>query len=243
MDPGSRTAAALLPAPAGRATIHGGRAMVERLPEPPHSRRRWRWFRHEAIDLGDVVVQIFAVVIGILLALFINDWVTQRQQRTNVHDAMRAIRAELGSNRTALRKYAAHTFAMADAMRTATRNHDLPPRLCYEWGGWSGIGNLNLTDAAYQVAITTQALANMPFDEAQQIANIYGWQSQLQKNVGLDMNILLFQPQTLDWCAGFVDEIGRTYMGLDDVYSRLLGPAAASRPALPPFAPLPSSGK
>ena len=51
------------------------------MPKISPDRKRWRWLRREAIDLGDVVVQIFAVVVGILLALLINDWVTQRSSK------------------------------------------------------------------------------------------------------------------------------------------------------------------
>lgn len=196
-------------------------------------RKRWRWFKREAIDLGDVVVQIFAVVIGILLALFINDWVTQRQQQANVNEAMRSIRAELAANRIELRKHAAFMFDMAKRMQDSPKNKDQSPRPCYRWDQWNGIGGLNLVDAAYETAIATQAMANMPFAEAQHVAQVYGWQHYLEK--GLDFQIgLLMQSHPLDFCVGMVEEIGRDDLGLDKAYAPLIGADKAKLPKSPP---------
>ncbi|MBU6477209.1 MAG: hypothetical protein KGQ32_04685 [Xanthomonadaceae bacterium] len=202
---------------------------------------RWRWLKREAIDLGDVVVQIFAVVIGILLALFINDWVTQRQQQATVDEAIRAIRAELAVNRVDVRNYAARMFDMARHMRDAPANKNQQPRPCYAWDGWDGIGGLTPIDAAYQTSIATQALANMPFDQAQLVAQIYGWQRYTLKGIELDASMLFQKPQPLKFCAGIVEEIGRNAVQLDSLYGKLIGPAAAPLPKLPASSTPPSS--
>lgn len=200
----------------------------------PPERKRWRWLKREAIDLGDVVVQVFSVVVGILLALAINDWVTQRQQQANVKEAMRAIRAELSANRVQLRSHAKHMFDMARAMQDSSANRNQPPRPCFLWDQWSGIGGLNLTDAAYQTAIATQALANMPFGQAQLVAQVYGWQHYFQKGSDLDIGILTQRPETLILCVGLVVDAGSANLQLDSVYSRLIGPDTAPLPKPPP---------
>ena len=191
--------------------------------------------RREAIDLGDVVVQIFAVVVGILLALFINDWVTQRQQQATVDEAMRSIRAELALNRTGLRAYAKHMFDMAAAMQNAPANKNQPPKACYLWVDWDGIGGLTPIDAAYQTSIATQALANMPFEQAQLVAQVYGWQHYVLKGVDLDASLLMQQPHSLEFCAGIIDEIGRNAVKLDELYAKLIGRDTAPLP-MPPSA-------
>ncbi len=66
-------------------------------------------------------------------------------------------------------------FDMATHMQESPKNQNQSPRACYEWYQWRGIGDLNLTDAAYQTSISTQALANMPFIQAQKVARVYGW--------------------------------------------------------------------
>lgn len=202
-------------------------------PDKPPPKRR-TWFRREAIDLGDVVVQIFSVVIGILLALFINDWVMQRQQQANVDEAMRAIKVELAANRVQLRAHAKHMFEMAKAMQDSPANRNKPARPCFLWNEWDGIGGLNLTDAAYQTAIATQALANMPFKQAQLVAQIYGWQTYFEKGSELDLGILTQRPEPLGLCVGMVVDSGEGNLQLDAVYSRLIGPDTAPLPKPPP---------
>lgn len=192
--------------------------------EPTPGQRRWRWLRREAIDLGDLLVQIIAVVVGILLALLINNWVTQRQQQTTVDEAMRAIRAELMLNRTDLRTYAGHMFDMAAAMQNSPANKNQPPKACYQWVGWNGIGGLAPIDAAYQTSIATQALANMPFQQAQLVAQVYGWQHYVLKGIDLDASLLMQQAHSLDFCAGVVEEIGKNAVRLDERYAKLIGP-------------------
>lgn len=209
------------------------------MPDTPPERKRWRWFKREAIDLGDVVVQIAAVVIGILLALLINDWVTQRQQQANVDEAVRAIHAELTGNRSVVRNYAAHMYRMAAAMQDSTKNRDKPAQFCYLWDQWRGIGGLVPLDAAYQTSIATQALANMPFKQAQVISQIYGWQRYILKGIELDTTLLTQQSHPVAFCAGIVEEIGMNAMRLDDQYSKLIGPDTAK----PPQRPVLSSGR
>jgi type II secretory pathway pseudopilin PulG len=201
--------------------------------DPPPARHRRRWLRREAIDLGDVVVQIFAVVVGILLALFINNLVTQRQQQATVDDAMRAIRVELSANRIALRGHARQMFAMARNMRDAPSNRNRPPRFCYLWDGFRGIGGYVITDAAYQTAIATQALANMSFKQAQVVSEIYGWQHYYQKGVDLDVNMLTERAQPLDYCVEMVEEIGTGNLRLDAIYARLIGTDKVALPSPP----------
>lgn len=196
--------------------------------DPPEQERK-RWLRREAISLGDLVVQIFAVVVGILLALFINDWVTQRQQQTTVNEAMRAMHAEVSRNRNALRAQTQHLFSMAQAMQEASANRDQSARLCMDWQGWSGVNAPNLTDAAYQTAIATQALANMPFKQAQIVAQVYGWQHLYQKFDDVDENLLIQHPQNLKFCVSAIEDIVQNNQQLDSAYAYLIGPDSHPR--------------
>jgi hypothetical protein len=191
------------------------------------ARRRWRWLRFEAVSLGDIALQIFSVVAGILLALFIDNWSTERHQRATVDAAMVAIRAELASNRVALRDHAHRMFEMAKRTRESTSNAGQPPRRCYELDTWRGIGGLNLVDAAYQAAIATQALAHMPFAEASAVSQTYGWQRYFQKGFDLDATLLMGNPQSVEFCAGIIEGIGRDDVQLDAEYERLIGNGAA----------------
>jgi len=201
----------------------------------PAATSRLSLFRRETISLADVAVQILSVVVGILLALFINNWETKRQQRATVDEAVQAIHAELAANRVVLRDHAAQMFDMAKRMRASPANKNQPARPCYEWVEWYGIGGLNLIEAAYQTSIATQALANMPFKQAQLVSQTYGWQRYTMKGIDLEASMLLGHPQTLDLCTGIVDEIGKNDLRLDTEYAPLIGPDTTAPPA--PAAP------
>ena len=201
-----------------------------KLPDPASPQRpgrRWRWLRREAIDLGDVVVQIIAVVVGILLALFINNWSSRRQQEANVVEAMQAIRAELAANRDQLRRNAAYLFAMAKAMQDSPANKNQPPRSCGAWDKWSGTRGANLVDAAYQTAIATQALATMPFKHAVLVSQTYGWQHFFQKANDFEFTLLTGRSQSLGSCVDLIRDMGNNELALDSAYSPLIGPDKA----------------
>lgn len=96
------------------------------------------WLRREGIDLGDAAVQFIAVVIGIVLGVFITQWVSQRQQQHAAHQAMQAIRAELITNRASLRHNATRWYNTAKRQMQAPENQNQSPRPCYRWKGWNG---------------------------------------------------------------------------------------------------------
>jgi hypothetical protein len=207
----------------------------------PAPRRRFRWLRRGAIDLGDVVVQIFAVVIGILLALFIDNRVTERQQQNTVEEATRAIHAELAANRAALRKNAERLHGMATRLlEDAADNRNQAPRPCYEWPRWGGTGAVNLVDAAYQTAIATRALSHMPFEQAQRIAQAYGYQHFYQQAFSLFRSQFL-KPAAATMCVVELKNFGHNEQLLDSAYTPLIGPDQAKWPGTEPLPSAPTN--
>lgn len=207
----------------------------------PSRRRRRRWLRRGAIDLGDFMVQIIAVVIGILLALFINHWNTERQQEAAVDTAIHAIDAELSANRLALHHSATYLYQGIARMLDDPENQGAPARPCYLWKQWSGTGAVNLTDAAYRTTMGTQALSHMAFPQAQRIAQAYGVQDIVKKSFGLiRSNILIAGPQTLDVCISAIRSFVANEHHLDDAYAAVIGPDATPWPVAPRKPALPS---
>lgn len=190
---------------------------------PQPARKRRRWLRRNAIDVGDVAVQVFSVVVGILLALLINEWAMRRQQQATVDDAMRAIRAELAANRVALRNDAAAMYAVAGEMMASAKNRNLPPRSCFLWGEFS-LPGLTITDAAYQAAVSTQAFMHMPFAQTQQIAEIYASQHNSEgARSTITNNMLIAGPQPLEVCVAGILNLGQIDAGISARYTHLIG--------------------
>lgn len=218
---------------------------------PPHPRKRAGWLRREGIDLGDAIVQFFSVLLGVLLALLISQWTNHRQQEAKaraalqqqqaaVKEAMQAIHVELAGNRTSLHGSVAQLYAAARRMYAARGKRDQPPRPCYLWDGF-GVGRgifVNLTSAAYQTAIATQAMAQMPFQQAHGVAEVYGAQQVFATGTSMIRNkILAGNPSKLEMCIGWLESLGLTELSLNDAYATLIGPDKTRWPA-PPF-PLP----
>lgn len=211
--------------------------MNEEPPEspPPSKRKRFRWLKRDGIDLGDAVVQFVAVVVGIVLGVFITQWVAHSHQQAAVHQAMNAIRTELADNRPLLRENATRWYKTATRlMKETPKNPKKSRRMCYMWPGWSGPGGANVTDAAYQTAIATQALAHMPFKQAHQVAEIYTFQSGYRKAFGINRRIFFAKPQTLNTCVAVTEQFAAYDRQLARRYTPLIGPIKTKWPKSPP---------
>jgi hypothetical protein len=58
--------------------------------DPSDEKRGWLRIGH--LELSDLLVETFSVLLGVLLALLINAWVQKRQTQDKVDEAMTSIR-------------------------------------------------------------------------------------------------------------------------------------------------------
>lgn len=187
------------------------------------------WFRREPIDLGEVLVQTIAVLLGVLIALAIDRWQEQASEQRNVASAIESIRAEIGRNREAALAHRDHLEAMAERMRQAGAT-DAAPTACMGYPGWAGIELPMLMDTAYEVAIATGALADMPYDLASDVGGAYGAQRYIQGMYDTAGKMLLAErPAALGMCTGIAREMARGSAGLAERYQALLDALPPSR--------------
>jgi hypothetical protein len=184
------------------------------------------WFRREAISIAELAVHTFAVVLGIMLALALDEQKKEHETAAAVANAMGAVHTELESNRTRLRTHHQHLVAMADLLR-AEKTESV--QSCADYKGWQGTHNPLLLDAAYQTAIATQAFSHVEFSRAQSVAAAYGLQrlslEYLDKIVDF---VLRGQKMSATGCAGLISEQANIEMEVDAVYAIALK-ASASR--------------
>jgi len=133
-------------------------------------------FRREAISVAELGVQTFAVVLGILLALAIDDWRHDRETRETLAAAMSAVHAELEANDREITQTDERLHKLVDALKIDEKTAATKQRPCNEYDDWNGIGVPVLLDAAYQTTIATQVFAHTDFSRAQTIAEAYGRQ-------------------------------------------------------------------
>ena len=184
-------------------------------PEPeaaPPVRRPW--FKREPLDVGGLLVETLAVLVGVLLALGIDSWRKERDDAKTVQVAMEAIGDELETNAAAARRHATRVTQAASAMAARNRQDDAG-RACTAYAGWGGAEVPMFTQTAYEVAVATQALAKMPFTQANVIGRAYGAQRHVQMMHDKATDILLDPaPKPLATCIGIYREMAQASAGI-----------------------------
>jgi hypothetical protein len=183
------------------------------------------WFRREAISIAELAVHTFAVVLGMLLALAIDEQKKEHETAATIADAMAAVHTELESNRSQLRRHQEHLVSMVGLLRAEKTDGE---HSCSEYEGWSGTGGLLLLDAAYQTAIATQAFSHMEFARAQAVATAYGAQRLSLDHLGKVLDLVLRGQQiSAGGCANLISELANMETEVDAIYGKALEASAA----------------
>lgn len=143
-------------------------------PEPSDDAPR-RWLRLGHLDLSDLLVETFSVLLGVLLALLINAWVQKRQTQDKVGEAMTSIRQELKANQQTLAGRSSYYHDMVRQIE-AVPSTQQPQPTCDELPAWHGIYSpfeSQLLRAAYDTATGSGVFADMDFESTRRIASLY----------------------------------------------------------------------
>src|SRR5882762_3183261 len=93
----------------------------------PPPRRRWLRLGH--LELSDLLVETFSVLLGVLLALAINAWVQARQTQHKLAEARASIREELIADRKRIVISANYYHRINQAIEAALKTAQ-PPQFC-----------------------------------------------------------------------------------------------------------------
>ena len=192
-----------------------------------HRPARGSLFRREAISIAEVGVQTFAVMLGILLALPIDDWRRNRDTADTVASAMLAVRGELEANRNELTESQHRLHTLVDALDADAKADADARKPCNEYDNWNGIGVPVLLDAAYQTTIATQVFAHTDFARAQTIAAAYGEQRIfLEERLRVFDLLLRAEPHPISFCRGVVAELAALNDTTIVAYAKAIAAAA-----------------
>jgi hypothetical protein len=142
-------------------------------------RRRFLEFRPVSLDLGDVIVQIVAIALGVVLGFGVTAWTERVRQRALFHDTVGTIVNELKSNQAGLRTVMQeHAKLELDTVKTLTAAHQTlsldQARGMLRKRKFSQ--NIPLA-IAWQIAQADQGLALLPFDDRYNLAWVYQLQT------------------------------------------------------------------
>lgn len=152
---------------------------------PPH---------HPIMSWKEFGVHLVAITIGLLIAVGIEGLVERHREHVLVREARATLREEIQYNsakmQEALPAIATERAVMEANLKTLTRMLENPKDRDAQNGSLSAdFSIIGLRDTAWKTAQATNALAFIPYDEAQRYADIYGAQkdfSDAQKEIAED---------------------------------------------------------
>jgi hypothetical protein len=132
---------------------------------PDHAIHSWR----------DFIIHIATIVVGLLIAIGLEQSVEALHHRHLLHQAREQLREEIAVNRKTLKrdKYlleVAHGESRYNIDLLSSPQADASKRLKFGWS-WNA-----MQSSAWTTARETGALAFMPYDEVQALALVYGQQ-------------------------------------------------------------------
>ena len=147
----------------------------------PDGDSRFFTLRPVHIDLGDMVVQVVAVALGVLLGLGAAAWTDRLREQATLHDTVGNIATEVRSNQQGLHVVMAAHAKLATDLNALVKS--ATPRASVSRGqivtlfrGRPFSQNIPL-GIAWQIAQNDRGLALLPYDERYQLAWVYQLQT------------------------------------------------------------------
>lgn len=157
------------------------------------------------VPVGKLFFEIFVIVVGVLVALALNDWRDARKQAGLERAALRAIDAELQRNVQLLDFRLAYHESILQATKAAGRRFLVeeagsyrlrepnqipsPDDLGIESNQGLGIGGGRMSNSAWITAMSSGALTGLPWELFYQLSNTYTSLEELR-----DTEAGLFEP-------------------------------------------------
>jgi len=138
-------------------------------------------FRPLGLDLGDMLVQVVAVALGVILGFGATSWNEHAHERQLLHSTVQNIVAELASNDSGMsvvvHDHAASAAELAALAKSARASAFIPLATAKSALRSRGFGVNIPLDVAWQIAQSDQGLALLPYKDRYDL----GWIYQLQR--------------------------------------------------------------
>jgi type II secretory pathway pseudopilin PulG len=125
--------------------------------------------------LPELALESAMIVFSVLLALAASSWADARKQHRLTEQARQSFVQEIRANRTRLVRALPYQRRLTDAVRLIDSTTGVDSYA--EWRRrvpfWSGFEGPDLTATAWQSALATGALADMPYREVSSLSNLY----------------------------------------------------------------------
>jgi hypothetical protein len=197
---------------------------------PPPQRR---WLRLGHLELSDLLVETFSVLLGVLLALAINAWVQARQTQHKLAEAQASIREELIADRERVVISANYYHHLNEAIDAALKTAQ-PPQFCDKLPEWHGLITPLFVRAAYDTAASSGIFVEMNFEATRRIASLYAelsryetFYGKVEDWLGQSAAVNNGAGFNLSLCHGFSVDLEHSALKVQEDLDAYLGPSAA----------------
>ena len=138
---------------------------------------------HSRRSLGRLLLEVFFIVLGVMVALAGNEWRENRALDKRTDAALENIRLEILRNQQTLQQRLPYHEALRDSLDSylpEIRNTSFPNVSERRLGMQRGLYFLLVYDAAWQTALTSQVLSNVDYEMLTVLSTIYQVQAYLQ---------------------------------------------------------------
>ncbi len=148
-------------------------------PRPDQPARRAFFRLHK--PLSELILESGMIVLSVLLALAASSWADRRKQNHLAEQARSAFVLELRNNRALVARAIPYHDALSAAVLRADSTDDV--RTYAQWRrafpAWSGFAPPDLTFSAWQTAVSTGAIGDIPFGTVGMLSRAYTVQGRL----------------------------------------------------------------
>jgi hypothetical protein len=195
--------------------------------------------------LGPIFLEAFLVVLGVSLALAGEEWRATARAREHARTARASIIEELHANVAELEHSRAYHAALLDTLGPLARQPDaeVSPALFRE----GFVHPARLLSTAWDAALATDALAEMPYEDVLDFSRLYAQQARYETTTTETAGVLyrdLMDHGAFGVAARFrnlmalIGAMKYTEDQLAETYRGVLGTAAPAAEVAPPGAPL-----
>jgi hypothetical protein len=184
-----------------------------------------------------VLLEVVAIVSAVVLGFMVNDWRESRTRARAAESALTSLAQEMAHNHQRIEQtFAYYSWIYRQVREALDEQTALPaaerPRVYgYQLDGWRGAMPPMLRSATWQIMVSTGTIADLPFEQADALAQVYNLQAVVER-----MDDALVDTFLQDTAFAEIQKIGHIF----GVYTELL-PAvigvyqAQGRPILTPY--------
>ncbi len=129
-----------------------------------------------------IIIEIFAIIIGVMLGFLVNEWRENRNNQKIVENALGSIAAEFQYNHQRMVQTFDYYHGFIQAIDSLNQaGEPVRDMYGYQLDNWTGAMPPMLRSSSYQMTLTTGIFKDMDFETANTLAFIYNLQSLLEK--------------------------------------------------------------